>query len=118
MVLGREQILTVVDITRELVEVPEWGGEVYVTAMSGMERDAWEASLFSNKDGESTQNLENMRARLCAITIVDESGNRLFTDKEAKELGKKSAKALDRVFKVAQRLNGIGAESVDVAEKN
>ena len=42
---------------------------------------------------------------------------RLFDDGEIAALGRKSARALDRVFSVAQRLNGIGVDQVDVAKK-
>jgi hypothetical protein len=42
---------------------------------------------------------------------------RLFTDAEVAELGNKSAKALDRVFTIAQRINGIGTDAVDTAKK-
>jgi hypothetical protein len=41
----------------------------------------------------------------------------LFTDDEISALGSKSAKALDRLFAVSQRLNGIGAEQVEAAKK-
>ena len=48
----------------------------------------------------------------------------LFTDtKEIEDgeivaLGRKSARALDRVFAVAQRLNGIGIEQAESAKKD
>jgi len=43
-------------------------------------------------------------------------GDRLFADADIAALGSKSAKALDRVFAVAQRLNGIGSDQVDQAK--
>ena len=42
--LNREAILAAEDLPRELVEVPEWGGAVYVRALTGAERDQFEAS--------------------------------------------------------------------------
>jgi hypothetical protein len=51
------------------------------------------------------------------LTVCDASGERLFADSDIALLGRKSARALDRVFSVAQRLNGIGAEQVDAAKK-
>jgi hypothetical protein len=61
--------------------------------------------------------MENVRARLVALTLCDTEGYRLFDDSEITALGRKSARALDRVFTVAQRLNGIGVDQVDVAKK-
>ena len=109
--LTREQILQCDDLPKETVKVPEWGGEVQVRTMTGTDRDAFEASLIG-KEGR----LENVRARLVSLAVCDESGNRLFGDEDVAALGAKSAKALDRVFAVAQRLNGIGAEQVEQAK--
>ncbi len=111
-ILSKDAILAADDLPRETVNVPEWGGEVLVRTMSGTDRDAFEASLLE-KDGR----MENVRARLVALTLCDLQGDRLFNDSEIAALGRKSARALDRVFSVAQRLNGIGVEQVDAAKK-
>ena len=111
-ILSKDAILAADDLPRETVSVPEWGGEVLVRTMSGTDRDAFEASLLE-KDGR----MENVRARLVALTLCDFQGDRLFDDSEIAALGRKSARALDRVFSVAQRLNGIGVEQVDAAKK-
>ena len=111
-ILSKDAILAADDLPRETVIIPEWGGEVLVRTMSGTDRDAFEASLLE-KDGR----MENVRARLVALTLCDLQGDRLFNDSEIAALGRKSARALDRVFSVAQRLNGIGVEQVDAAKK-
>ena len=43
--LNREAILSSVDLPKELVSVPEWGGDLYVRTLNGTERDAFEASM-------------------------------------------------------------------------
>ena len=111
-ILSKVAILAADDLPRETVIIPEWGGEVLVRTMSGTDRDAFEASLLE-KDGR----MENVRARLVALTLCDSQGDRLFDDSEIAALGRKSARALDRVFSVAQRLNGIGVDQVDAAKK-
>jgi len=113
--LTRDQILMCDDLPRETVQVPEWGGDVQVRTMTGTDRDAFEASLIGKDSGKESR-LENVRARLVSLTLCDEGGVRLFTDDDIAALGHKSAKALDRVFGVAQRLNGIGADQVDAAK--
>lgn len=110
-ILTKDAILAADDLPREIVPVPEWGGDVYVRTMSGTDRDAFEASLIG-KEGR----LENVRARLVSLTLCDEAGSRMFTDSDITALGGKSAQALDRVFAVAQRLNGIGVDQADVAK--
>lgn len=110
--LSRDAILSAEDLGREEVEVPEWGGSVYVQAMSGTERDAYESSIIEiNQDAKgnvsTTRKMENARAKMCARCIVGEDGERLFGDADIDALGRKSAKALDRVYAVAARLNGM-----------
>jgi hypothetical protein len=52
------------------------------------------------------------------LTIVDEEGNRLFSDADVKLLGQKSAAALDKLFEVAQKLSGLKDEDVEELAKN
>lgn len=116
-ILTKEAILAANDLAKELVSVPEWGGDVYIASMTGAARDAWEQSLL-NKGGGGEVNMQNLRARLVAYTAVDEEGKRLFSDKEAQALGEKSAKALERCVKVAQRLNGLTDTDMEEAKGN
>ncbi len=121
--LTKEQILKADDIQFRDVEVPEWGGSVRIKCMTGSERDSYEASLYEFKPGKDGQgavklNRDDMRAKLLARVIVNEKGERLFSDPEVKRLGEKSAQALDRLFAVAQELNGLSKEELEKAEKN
>lgn len=121
VILSKEAILSADDLEKELVEVPEWGGAVYVRALTGAERDAFEQSMVEmrtvrqgrRQETVREMRLQNIRARLCALTICDEEGNRLFTDADVQALGRKSASALNRVFQVAQRLSGLTDEDVE-----
>lgn len=117
-VLSKAQILSAEDLGRELVAVPEWGGAVYVQAMSGVERDAYESSIIEiNEDAKgrltTTRKMDNLRAKMCAYCIVDADGARLFDEGDIAALGAKSAKALDRVFSVAQKLNGVSDKDLE-----
>ena len=114
MLLTREAILSASDLKVEVVEVKEWGGSVRVATMTGSARDAWEQSLV--KGGKAT--LENVRANLVAATVVDEEDIPLFTAADVAELGRKSAAALDRVCKVAQKLNRLTDSDLEDAKGN
>ena len=108
--LGRDAILGADDLAFEVVEVPEWGGSVRVRGLTGRERDLFEASIVQVGSAGSRQvrpRLENIRARLVSMTLVDEEGNLLFSDRDVRELGAKSAAILDRLFDVARRLSGL-----------
>jgi hypothetical protein len=108
-ILSRDAILTADDLAFEEVEVPEWGGSVRIRCLTGTERDNFEASVYKN--GE-TPDFRNVRAKLVAKTIVDEEGNRLFTDNDVKELGRKSAGALNRVWEASSRLSGLSEDDI------
>jgi hypothetical protein len=110
------------DLPIEKVLTPEWKSHpvTYIRTMGGIERDAYEVESYElGADGKDyTVNRKNVRARLLVRCISDEKGNRLFTDDQAEQLGKKSAKVLDRLFSVAQRLNGLSKQDVDELVKN
>lgn len=116
--LTRDAILKVDDRNYETVEVPEWGGEVRVSVISGNARDEFELAMSKQQDKGGLGKGNGIRASLVAQACVDEAGNRLFQVRDAKALGQKSARALNRVFEVACRLNGIGDEDVIALEGN
>ena len=112
--LSREAILAAQDTVLEVVAVPEWGGDVTVRSLTGAERD-WLESQIVHREGKTvTTNLENLRAKLAAMTLCDAEGQRLFTEQDITALAAKSAAALDRVFQVAARLSALREE--DLAE--
>ena len=57
--------------------------------------------------------MKDLRAKLCALTICDEKGERIFSTRDVKALTKKSASALQRVFSVAQQLSGITGDDLE-----
>lgn len=111
--LSAADILGTDDLLTEVVEVPEWNGKVRVRGLTGTARDHFEEGLLDQRGKKSEIRLANMRAKLCALTIVDADGRRVFTDGQIEALGGKSAAALSRVFKVAQRLSGLSETDVD-----
>ena len=111
--LTADDILQASDLPKQLVDVPEWGGSVYVRALSGSERDSYEASIVGTRTDNKQLNLNNIRARLCALTICDEAGKRLFSDAQINALGNKSAAALQRIYDVARKLSGLSPEDVE-----
>jgi hypothetical protein len=114
-ILGRDAILGASDINYETVEVPEWGGRVRVKSLTGKERDTFEAGIVS-ADGKRAE-LVNVRAKLVALTVVDEEGRRLFSEGDVEALGSKSAAALDRVFTAAQKLSALGQAALVAAQE-
>lgn len=125
MHLSRDAILEAKDCDTVEVDCPEWGGSVLVRGMTGRERDQFEVSLAEDSAGNVQvqrgraggrppgRNLVNLRAKVVVRCVVDEDGQRLFTDADAVALGDKSGAAVDRVFTVAARLSGMADEDAE-----
>lgn len=115
--LNKAQVLGAEDRIFEDVEVPEWGGVVRVRSLMGAEKDAFEASvLVTKRVGKKLvqqPSYVNVRAKLVARCVVDETGQPLFSDEDVPALGRKSAAALDRVVEVAKRLNRMSEDDLD-----
>lgn len=113
--LTRDAILSKEDIITEKLEVPEWGGYVFVKGLTGTERDEWDQMSADRRKGKGKRvDIRGMTVKLVALSTYDENGKKLFggRDDEAK-LHEKSAAAINRIFKVAQRLSGLSDEDVE-----
>lgn len=121
--LTRDDILGADDRATEVVPVPEWGGAVTVKALSGTERDKYQAGFYTfgpnDKGGMriTTINNQNSMARLVAASIVDGDGKRLFNEVDVLALGDKSALALERVNDVAMRLSGLTPQTMEALKE-
>jgi len=116
--ITKADIVAFNDLKSETIEVPEWGGSVTIRRMTGGERDAYEADIFESKGSQLQLKRENFRAKLIARCLVDDNGERMFSDGEIAALSKKSAAALDRLFAAYQRLNGMTGAEQEKIEKN
>lgn len=115
--LSRDAILDAKDLSTRDVEVPEWGGTVRIKMLTAEERDKFEASTVTIKGGTQKMNVENLRARLIVLCVVNEAGERMFTNADVRMLGKKSSAALQRVFNACQELNAVTDDDLeDLAE--
>ena len=112
--LGRQDILEAHDRTPVVVHVPEWGGDVLVWPMTGLQRDAWELAESQRR----TNDVQNIRASLVAACIGDEAGELLMSAADIEALGHKNGAALERIFEVALQLNRIGPRDVEDLVKN
>ena len=109
--LDRNAILGAADLPVRPVEVPEWGGQVFVRMLTAGERDAWEASVMASSD-------KDVRARLAAVCLCDEAGNRLFELEDVILLTRKSGRAMDRIFAAAVKHNAMSREDLAELKKN
>lgn len=123
MALSRDAILGVNDLQVEKVFVPEWGDEVIIRGLTGEELDAYQGSRRQIRNAGTAQAevvfiQDNARAGLLVKCIVDENGDRIFTDQDTGLLGMKNGKVLDRLYDVATRLSGMSDDEAEEIEGN
>ena len=116
--LSRAAILAAVDLPRQTVPAPEWGGDVLMQGVTAKEWDDFEISLTVGKGKNQETNYRNLRARLVQKCVIDESGARLFSEADITALGGKSALVLERLFNVAKELSGRTDKDVEELTKN
>lgn len=109
MTLSREQILASRSNRKPVsLEVPEWGGTVYVRVLSA--KDQMELS-------EGVKPAE-MPIKVILHCFVDEQGNRLFQDEDAEMLAAEEFPIIMRVFAFVAKLNGLSTKELEEAMKN
>jgi hypothetical protein len=112
--LSRSDILRATATPQEMVSLTkELGGDVLVRGMTGVERDAFEASCLEGRGKRRDFNMKNFRAKMVAACCIDDQGHRIFTDADVIALGEVRADVIDKLFSVAQRLSGMRDEDVD-----
>jgi hypothetical protein len=116
--LTREAILGASDIPTEVVNVPEWGGAVMVRGLNAREANRLGVAVTQQSQSNQTAAQEKFPIELVALAVVDEGGQRLFSDADIEALAQKSGAALMRVFVVAQRLSGLDTVSAEQLAKN
>lgn len=115
--LSKEAIFAADDHKYEVVPVPEWGGEVRMRSLTGTERDAYEDSLTQQVGNKQVVNARNARAKLVALSAINEDGSPLFDKADVLKLGGKNSAALQRLFDVACKLSGFSDEDVKELEE-
>lgn len=115
--LTKDQILSVRPKVKE-IEVPEWGGSVFVRPVT-LKEQAKLADLGAKFEKSST--LDRMKnGTLCLIqwTVCDSEGESLFGPDDVVKLLDKSASAFLRLQDEILALSGLTKESREELEKN
>lgn len=119
--LNKQDILQAQDDGYEDVNVPEWGegASVRVRTMSGAESDTF-LSGQRERYGPKGEILDirGFKTALLVHCLVDETGTLLFGVADAGALNEKASGVIDRLAKVAMRLNGLSPDDVEDVRKN
>lgn len=116
-VLNKEDILSANDVELELLEVEEWGGAVYIGAMSVEERLMFD-DTHCDENGKF-RNLKdpNLVYDMLELTLKNEDGTKMFGRDDIKQLKSKNAKVVHKIFYKALNANYVSAEAAEVVKK-
>lgn len=112
-----DDILAIDDLERVKLHIPEWKRDVWIRTMTADERDQFENERAKARGPNEESNVAGFRASLAALTVCDESGNRIFSSEHVARLGAKSGRALGRIFNVAAKINGMLKEDIEELTK-
>ena len=114
----KDAILAVRDLNHQDVYVEEWELTVRIRELTGTERGLFDKSVTqvtASKDGNFDVQVEahKLRLSLVALTLVDESNERIFSEDEMHSLGEKSSKVITRLYEISSKLSGLSADSAE-----
>lgn len=114
MPLDRKQILDANDLNLLEVNVPEWGGSVYIRVMTVGERDAYEREWIGKRD----TGVDNFRTKFLQRVLCDQAGELLFTPDDLTSLAKKPANIMCPLWEKAMQHNRLMGSDVEELAKN
>ena len=108
--LSRDAILAAQDFKTEEVEVPEWGGVVLVRELSAADFDSVGFPMVKESGEIDARGARGMNVKIVSLSVIDESGNQLFTPKDVRALGERAIAPIRRITAKAMELSGMVAE--------
>ena len=102
--LNRDAILGHNDLNLRKVEVPEWGGYVFVKPMTVEQSDAL---AFTDPKKES------VRAKMVVFCTCNDKGEALFSLDDVDQLTKKSATTINKLLIQINEVNAFKAGTKD-----
>lgn len=130
--LTRVEIQAARDFSLEECHVPEWNGSVYLRSITVGALDEIQIRYLqmagvsaAQQNGASALLLEqhpellrDMKPRLLSYSLCDAQGTLLFDDPEGVAiLRSKDPQVIDRLYGIAERLSGLGANSLEEEKK-
>lgn len=99
--------------------IPEMNATIHVRELSGAQRDAFEKRQIS-LDGTNKVhiNLDNLRAAIVVMTVVDDDGKLMFAPSDVDRIGELGSSIISRIYDVAASLSKISQDDLEELLKN
>jgi len=121
--LSRDEIINIKDCKVTAVEIPEWGGTVYLRKWTGKDRSFFLSKSICESDdgaGVNWDTLFDNQVLVVALSLCDENGAKLFTTstEDLEILSSKDGNVIQMLYQKSLLLNGLAKESIEGAAKN
>ena len=115
LITSANAILTKDDFRYEVINVPEWGGDLRLKSLSGMERSQIIRMTQKQKD-----TADGVFEKCIIFAAVDNDGRKIFEDNEAtlKVLQTKDAGVTQKIGQKVLEISGLTKDALENAEKN
>ena len=90
-------------------------GEVLIREFTTADREKFEVLAMQMSSGKGAK---NMKAKLIAISLVNEQGGRVFGDDEINKIAMMPSTITEKIFNEVLELNGMADDALDTAEGN
>lgn len=115
--LSKQDIFSV-KLKPEQLEIPEWGGFIYIRPIT-LEEQGKLADLGAKYEKANNQaRLKECTLSLIEWTVVEEDGSPTFTHQEVAQLCKAQAAAILRIQENVLKISGLTEEARKNLEKN
>jgi hypothetical protein len=101
----------------EKITVPDIG-DIWVYGLTEGEKEAWENTVVNVAHGSRQMRLANASAGLLLLTVRNQHGNRLFSEKDMGRLQNLPCTVAEPILKVARRLSALSTGDVEDLVKN
>lgn len=106
--LTARQIFSASKNAKLRVDVPEWGGHVFVRAVRQSEFNELVEAL-----GDDDSDLNEKFAKFVILVTCDEDGERIFTKSQHKNVIELGVPGMMRVMRAGMEFNNLGDDDVD-----
>lgn len=110
----RDTILSVDDLGKETLVIPEWSATIEIRGMTGLGR----AQIFGVGKNDNDSELETRWFFISTQVYDPETKALLFQASDKDAVMGKSATVIDAILEVIYRINGYNKTAVEDAEKN
>lgn len=114
MLLTAEQILST-KLNTNIIDIPRLGGKVRIQELTGSQRA--ELDIVAAESKNRKEAYKEVKAWVVAMTVIDEQGNRIFSDSQIEAIKSLPSTVQDKINDEVDILSGLKEEDIKKTAK-